>query len=264
MKSMTSLLLLAMLAACQMTYGVNDPISATYDDANPLERTWLMSRVEVPKAFTKSGQNEWVTIWKDPRNWAKAVEEKLKSPTTPMSTAVFLHGCTGFTYANTDFVNLLVSEGWAVFAPNSFARPGRKSRCYQQRGTFTYQQRQEEIAYALARLSEVSWTDRHRLVLVGHSEGGEAVGQWSSDGFTAVIISGANCDNIGKSVQAPSDVAALSLVGVGDGKEDVPCTVGLRGRGSKALSIPNIGHQVYQSDLAKQEIRQFLKTCCAG
>ncbi len=227
-----------------------------------------MAAVRLPANVTKSDDIERVVLWRDLPNWAKAVESELKSPDRKIPVVVYLHGCRGLGYTGADinsgaikYIHFLVSEGWAVFAPDSFARPGRSRLCYQQWGSDTYNQRREETAYALARLSSMPWVDGKRLVLAGHSEGGEA---WSEPGFSAVVITGADCGGTGYAAQAPRGIPVLSLVGGDAPKEHRACDVTGRGPGSKSAVIPGIGHIVFDSETAKDEIRRFLRNCCQG
>lgn len=87
--------------------------------------------------------------------------------------ALFLHGCAGFN-SNRQFDNMwmISKQVFEVVAPDSFVRAKDRDKC---RGRTTHY-RIEEIDYAIARIREVS---ARPIVLVGFSEGGRAVAEYS-------------------------------------------------------------------------------------
>ena len=84
----------------------------------------------------------------------------------------------------------LARWGFAVFAPDSFARTGREHTCY---SGDSQPLRHEEIRYAVARARMLPWVDADNLILMGHSEGGDAVTYFGGDGFKARVASGTGC-----------------------------------------------------------------------
>ncbi len=255
---LAAVFLVFILMGCQ-TVSYDKPLSADLKDATPLEITWLYSKIRLPAIYTISGKEEtFPLIWLNPSTWNEQFVSELASPVQKLPVAVFLHGCGGITESNKVFIKFLSKAGWVVFAPNSFARPGRSAQCYAQT-SLTYAHRIQEARYALARLKEMAWVDQKRLVLVGHSEGGEAVGQWSYEGYSALIISGANCGRSGHRAYAPSNVAILSIVGENDPREDAPCSVVGRPTPSKSVTVAGAGHSVFLSAEGEKEILRFLK-----
>ena len=92
-------------------------------------------------------------------------------------TVLYLHGCTGLESLRP--LQAFARQGFAVLAPNSFARRYRPLQCRPSERTgglnvFVFDFRLTEITYALARITELDWVDRERLFLVGTSEGGLA------------------------------------------------------------------------------------------
>lgn len=73
----------------------------------------------------------------------------------------------------------------------------QRAACYAQRRTSICTYREEEIGFALAPLHEIAWVDPARIVLVGHSEGGEAAARWAEAGFQTMVLSGADCSHNG-------------------------------------------------------------------
>ena len=61
--------------------------------------------------------------------WERRLERRPEAP-PPVPVVVFMHGCTGIWTSDTPaWVSFLASHGYAVVAPDSFARPGRLSNC---------------------------------------------------------------------------------------------------------------------------------------
>jgi dienelactone hydrolase len=119
-----------------------------------------------------------------------------------LPTVLFAHGCSGFGDGGRVNARLLATAGYAVFAPASFARPGRPRTCdAKTRRTIVSEavservraMRTAEIRYALERLADVPWVDPDNLFLVGHSQGGGAVAAYVGGGIKARVISGSTC-----------------------------------------------------------------------
>ena len=236
-------------------------MSSTFAESTPLEQTWLLGSFWLPASATKSGEVEDVRKWQTETGWRQTIDATLANPQKKIPVAVFLHGCGGLAATNWMFFELLLNEGFVVIAPDSFARLNRQPQCYAQ-SSQTYRYRLDEARYALSRLTGVSWVDENKLILAGHSEGGEAVGMWSYGGYSAVISTGADCDKTNGTFHASASTPALSLIGSEDERELTPCNVIGRGSGSNARVIKGADHQVYTHPEAQEEIRKFLKACC--
>jgi hypothetical protein len=103
---------------------------------------------------------------------------------------VFLHGCDGLS--PTGLLRKLAERGFAIAAPDSFARSGRPEMCgLGSQGKLHW--RLDEADYALRKLQEQEWVDRSRIYLLGQSEGAEAAAYHSGRGFRGVIVHGASC-----------------------------------------------------------------------
>jgi hypothetical protein len=116
-------------------------------------------------------------------------EEMAKIPPgTKLPTIIFIHGCSGGIPHS--FFGKLARWGFAVIAPDSFARTGREPTCH---SMASQPLRHEEIRYAVARARMLPWVDADNLILMGHSEGGNAVTYFGGDGFKARVASGTSC-----------------------------------------------------------------------
>ena len=103
---------------------------------------------------------------------------------------LYMHGCTGWSHQDDVYRTLLTAEGYAVFMPNSFARPGRRQCREQGALADRVTLRTAEVEYALAQIHELEWVDRDRVILMGYSEGGNTTDNWSKPGFAAHMIMG--------------------------------------------------------------------------
>ena len=119
-----------------------------------------------------------------------------------LPTVLYAHGCTGFGEGSRVNARLLATAGYAVFAPASFARPGRPRTCdAKTHRTITSKaifervraMRTAEIRYALERLAKIAWVDHSNVFLVGHSQGGGAVSAYLGGTIKARVISGSAC-----------------------------------------------------------------------
>ena len=128
----------------------------------------------------------------------RAVQEHLAA--LPAShrypTIVYMHGCTGQGQLAT--LEAFAMAGFAVVAPNSFARRFRPLQCRPSKGTggrniFVFDFRLVEISYALQRMAALSWINNDRLYLVGTSEGGVAAALYRGEEFRARIIAQWTC-----------------------------------------------------------------------
>ncbi len=138
-------------------------------------------------------------------------------PQTRFPTVVFMHGCTGI--GNIAFLEELGRQGFAVIAPDSFARRFRPLQCEPgtQRGgrnLFIYDFRSAELTYALERLPELPWVDLDNLFLIGASEGGVTAALFRADVFNARVIVQWTCTGapLVAGIDAPLRTPILAIV----------------------------------------------------
>ena len=160
---------------------VSEPV---YADESEVKRTWDAALVLVVlDDITARGRMD-----------AQHVQANLAKipPGIKLPTIIYAHGCSGL-WSSSLFAKL-ANWGFAVIAPDSFARSGRVATCGSAaawRGTNAL--RREEIRYAAQQARNLPWVDPDNLFLLGDSEGGGAVTSYGGDEFKARIASGTSC-----------------------------------------------------------------------
>jgi dienelactone hydrolase len=187
--------------------------------------------------------------------------------------AVYMHGCTGI--GGLKFLEKLADEGFAVIAPNSFARSFRPLQCDPETKSggfnlFVYDFRMAEISFALEKLWYAEWADWSRMVLAGVSEGAVAVALYRGDEFNARVIAQWTCNGapLVAGIDAPLDEPILAVVGADDpwyanlaeGEERVDCSKYFDGRpGSRAEIIyKSEAHDVFENAAMVEAMVYFL------
>ena len=231
--------------------------------------TWEGGFHSLPGSATRSGENEDISfIQNNPKSWSDRVQKDYLKPDVTLPAVIYLHGCSGPRTAQAwaqDFNGF----GFAFFAPNSFARPGRVAKCsYRKKHNKRnrrriHLQRREELRYALQQIKRLPWIDKKRLVLVGFSEGGHAAAAFNGVGFTAHILLGTDCRTVGRKPRAPNGVAVLNIVGSKDrygyGRG---CAIRRNIRGSKSVVLRGAGHNIQGRREAVTAVTKFLNACC--
>lgn len=125
--------------------------------------------------------------------------EFLKQP-SKYPVLVYMHGCAGLNDDSREWARTIKNFGFIVVQPDSFAIPGRRSNCdpKAQRGQIiegfdSFKLRNQELRYARDELLKLTWLDKNKIYLMGHSEGGMTVSRTPVDGFRAIISSGYWC-----------------------------------------------------------------------
>lgn len=225
------------------------------DGVTPVMATWLWGYHTIPASITKDGSPYWYAYphtdasrINDPP-WTEVAAKHIKAG-AKAPAVIFLHGCSGLFRGGVGYRILLMSEGYAVFEPDAFARPGHSC------DTSSSSQRREEIVYALSKIRELPWIDQDRIILMGNSQGGRTVASWDKPGFMAHVILAAPA-----SARAPANVPVLAVAGV----EDTYADVGFRPTsraGMKAILIAGAGHDILGHPELKEAIKNFLRECC--
>ena len=160
-----------LLSACQ----------TTVSNQTSLNATWKYAPVSIPKSMTIDGTTCTGTLAS--QKIRKCMEKIHPERMYPL--VIYMHGCSGLGApslggGNWNTIRTLRSLGYAVIAPDSYARLGRKEECKPKgRKHFTLSLRFAEIRYALAQIQKFDWVDQSRLVLAGVSEGGNTVAEYN-------------------------------------------------------------------------------------
>ena len=257
--SMSGLFVLISLTVCGcQTTPVNLPAGVS-----PVSATWLNGRYTIPGSYLADGRTMTYEQEVDQPAWTTLLRADIK-PAQQVPVVLYMHGCTGWSRQDEIYRELLTGEGYAIFMPNSFARPGRR-KCGQQgplaeRVTL----RTEEVEFALQQIRLIEWVDQARVILMGYSEGGNTTDNWSKPGFAAHMIMGSACTLVGGEPAAPPDVPVLAVVGEYDSyRPGQSCWIERTVGGSRSIVIPAGKHGVAGYPQTGQAIREFLKTCCS-
>ena len=193
----------------------------------------------------------------------KAFDEIPKGIKLP--TIIYLHGCNGMKSGTGGQITYLSGIGYAVIAPDSFAREYRPNACFSNSTSESLSDevvymREEEIKYAAEQLRKLDWVDQKNVFLIGQSEGGMAVAAYPKGEFKARIVIGTVCS---KGIWAPANTPILNI----NSKEDPVLTFnggsdncGRQGyKNLKMMLIPGSSHDVIVYPEAREEISDFLK-----
>lgn len=257
---------MALLALLTMAGAVQGHHADLPEGITPVQATWLWGHYVVPDSITKDG-SPYVYAYphEDPDRivnppWTEVAAGHIK-PGAKAPAVLFLHGCSGLIRGGMGYRILLMSEGYAIFEPDAFARPGYSC------ARSSLAMRREELAYALAQIRQLSWVDKDRIVLMGNSQGGKTVALWNEPGFAAHVIVAANCVSLdvvdGRSPRAPRGVPVLAVVGSEDARYGMPnCQVNRKVGGSRSIVISGAGHDIMGHAALKQALKAFLRECC--
>ena len=197
------------------------------------------------------------------------VQGKLARLKKKRRTVIFSHGCAGLGRGNLRYMRQLARAGYAVVAPDSFARRYRPETCNPSRHRGikgaphrrVNQMRQEEIHHAAYRVRRVRWADRKNLFLMGHSQGGTAVAAYEGDGFKAHVISGSVC---WRGVRSPRGTPILALYSEDDPwRRNRPADSCLRKAKARGVNMEfhlfeGRAHNLSRNETARRLILDFL------
>ncbi len=238
------------------------PISSLADHAplpegiTPIAGTWLWGHYLIPGTISKDGSPyRYAYPHKDPKRiidppWTEVAARHIKEDATAPAVVV-LHGCSGLIRGSVGYRMLILEEGFALFEPDAYARPGHS--CEQSSPAL----RREEAGYALERIRELPWIDQRRVILMGFSEGGRAAALRDEPGFAALVILMAPAIPAG-----PNGVPVLSVAGAKDtyANPDAYQTVAANGAdGSRAILIREQGHDILAHPEFKAALKEFLR-----
>lgn len=236
-----------------------------------LAATWRKAHVAIPAAdgMTRPA----IGTWGNPR--VQGVLAALHAA-RPLPAIVYMHGCSGIGGEEEASKLFFMEQGYAVFMPDSFARPGRRANCNaltleRALAPESHDLRLAELRYAVEQLSALPWVDRRRTYIVGFSEGGLAAARYERGDVAGIVIMSWHCQGnppfVG--VRAPRAVPVLAILGaedpwyrgsagqhcgeVFDGRPEALSLV-LEGNGHEIINSPDLGNAAR----AKSAILEFL------
>ena len=265
------LLSLLFLTACESeTWNRSEllnPAVLTETDSD-IARTFDQAMIVLPRS---RGQEPLVGKLSD-----KAVRHQLAGlgPGRHYPTIVYMHGCTGMGRLTPMLA--FAKAGFAVIAPNSFARRFRPLQCRASERTggeniFVFDFRLVEISYALQRMAHLPWINNQRLFLVGTSEGGVAAALYRGEEFNARIISQWTCHGAPfiRGLAAPIGEPVLAIVRSNDPWYQPDRTAGQHGDCSTFFKTPKLSkslvidggaaHDIWGHNGAMREALDFLR-----
>ena len=267
-----SLRLFPLVFAVHSVFGIataGQDLNALFADKLPpgttsVAATWIQSNIFLPAGALKNEGSDHLNIFAKKDDWAGTAKDKHLKDGVRLPAVIYLHGCSGF-YAGRRFVTYFLDQGFAVFAPNSFARPGREELCGKGEMDYRISLRREELKHALSKVQEIDWVNSSRLVLVGFSEGAQAASSWEGTEFIAHVLLGTDCIYSGGSPDAPPEIPVLNLIGSNDEwGYGAGCFISdKRPKGSKLVIVQGGDHDMTNSEIPRLAIAEFLKTCCA-
>lgn len=229
---------------------------------SPHMATWLSGEHTVPAAITLSGRSEKFIPNLDKTKFKNNISSKLKQD-AKVPAIVYLHGCQGFNSEDYSYKDIFIDKGYAVFMPDSYARPEKENDCGKGEIYLRIPSRQREASTALKEIRKLTWIDQSKVLLVGFNEGGHTTTSWYNDDFTALISIGSHCVDSGGTLNAPAHVPVLTLIGEDDDfHPGWSCKVTRVIGGSKSVVIKNAPHLISHYSKTKEAITTFLNTCC--
>ena len=255
------LVMIAGILFIQPGYGHHVPLP---EGMPQVQATWLWGQHSIPGSITYSGTPYWYLYPHTEVNkitnpvWSEVAKTHIK-PGARTPAVLVLHGCSGFSHGTTEYRRFFIGSGYAIFEPNSYARPGK--RCGEGFWDVSFQQRMEELEYALIEIRKLDWVDQQQVYLMGISEGGRVVAQWAGKGFAGHIIIAAPCDSERGAVPAaPIEVPVLAVVGEKDDwAYSSRCRTNTHAPGSKSVVIKDAGHGIPEMPEVGKAVAEFLQ-----
>jgi dienelactone hydrolase len=186
---------------------------------------------------------------------------------------IYLHGCYGRSPNDFPTFQFLARNGYAVLAPDSYAREYRPISCDPEsrrgglfRGALSF--RLAEAKYAYDEAKKMQWVDKKNIFMMGFSEGGIATAKYSHGGLAGRIIIGWTCNHLWpeySGISGPQDEPILAVVASKDPWFSSPFVYGycrnspFSQRELESIVIESNFHAVHIFTSVKKKILQFLQ-----
>jgi len=194
-------------------------------------------------------------------------------PTPPsIPLVIYVHGCAGLDEDAERWAQVLTSAGYAVVAPDSFARAGRRPRCdgrrpYRPDDRGVLALRESEIRYAVQQARTLPWVGEATIVLLGFDQGAVVVAGYGDGAVGAYILTGWTCTSpdVRQGLFTPLDQPVLAIRWAddpmfADAAWNGECGSHLGPRpGSRSIVLDGPGHSVVTDPGAREAVVQFLR-----
>lgn len=205
----------ALAAAIAILLSAGAAAADSGEDPAELERTFQAARVYLPAASSPGVRQVDV---------ATLTGDGLAESDPPKAVIVYAHGCDGLSRITDASGWFLARAGYAVIAPDSFARLDKPVSCEPARHRGSLHRavlgwRQAEVRHAVERVRGLNSLAGLPVVLVGHSEGAITVATVGRVAAAARVIEGWTC-HAGwpeyRGLNAPAGQPVLALLGADD------------------------------------------------
>lgn len=180
---------------------------------------------------------------------------------------LYFHGCAGLSRESANWGEMISELGFIVITPDSFAEPDRQKSCIlgERKGKEVNKanksMRHAEIKYAMDAVTTYD-LKKHRVFIMGHSEGANAVATYPFANISGLIISGYTC---WRGISAKPNIPVLAIQWehdpnfTGNHREDL-CSNYFKGRNklSQQIMLSGSGHDTSYSSTAKEAVKIFL------
>ncbi|HEX2438096.1 MAG TPA: dienelactone hydrolase family protein [Methylomirabilota bacterium] len=122
---------------------------------------------------------------------ASHIDQLPASSSIPL--VIYVHDCTGLGREVDLWGERLVAQGYAVIAPDSFARGGRAPAC-PPRDLDTVLTRESELRYAVQQARATPWVRQRAVFVLGVGQGATIVARGGVGRVTGAVIIGGSGD----------------------------------------------------------------------
>lgn len=226
-------------------------VTTTSGGGSSTAATWQRAQIFIPNENTTNGKG---CVGDFAAPYIQDCLARIQ-PGRQFTVILFMHGCAGMVPDNIELAEDYRSLGYAVIAPNSFARAGRQRECVSsRRKVATISLRKAEIDYALTQIPSLGWVDPARIVLAGQSEGANTVSEVDRDDvFAGYIITGWDC-RFGLAPDGP----VLAVKGALDDTANRGTCSANGAPHSASVIVPGAGHSVANRPAALEAFERFL------
>ncbi|MBT8350981.1 MAG: dienelactone hydrolase family protein, partial [Deltaproteobacteria bacterium] len=180
--------------------------------------------IVIPKHINPDDPLSSIRVLTDEVRYVKKELDNIPSGSA-IPLIIYMHGCGGSGGID-DFrtFHFLANKGYAVLAPNSFAREYKPRSCDPETYTGGFHRgvlgfRLAEAQYAHEAVKKMPWVDKQNIFMMGFSEGGITTAKYRHGGLAGRIILGWTCNTTWSEysgISGPRDVPIFAAVASND------------------------------------------------